>query len=192
MLENLEKYNILLASKSPRRRELLSELRIPFTVISIGINESYPADMPPEDVPVYLSRKKADAYRRLLQDDELVITSDTVVVLEGRILEKPKSIEEAGRMLKDLSGRTHKVVTGVTIMTSARTSTFDCVTAVTFSELSSDEIEYYVRNFRPLDKAGAYGIQEWIGCVAVSKIEGSFYNVMGLPVHRLYRELQTF
>lgn len=193
MLENLRKYKILLASKSPRRRELLSQLRVPFKVINQGgIDESYPADMDPEEIPIYLADKKADAYIKNLKTDELVITSDTLVILDGKVLGKPKTPEEAKEMLKSLSGVVHKVVSGVCVATPGRRITFSNTTKVKFATLSEDDIDYYVENFMPLDKAGAYGIQEWIGCVAVEWIEGSYYNVMGLPVNQLYRELKQF
>lgn len=191
MLDNLSDYHILLASKSPRRRELLSELRIPFKCISLGgIDESYPDDMPPEDVPRYLAEKKASAYAERIRDNELVITADTLVMMGNWIYGKPHSEEEARAILHELSGQSHKVITGVCILTLSDRISFTSETEVKFADLSTDDIEYYVANFLPLDKAGAYGIQEWIGCVAVESINGSFYNVMGLPVHRLYQELK--
>ena len=193
MLDNLNKYQVLLASKSPRRRELLSQLRIPFSYVNIGgIKEEYPADMKATDVPLYLSRLKAEAYRSKIVSNELIITADTVVINEGRILGKPKDREEAGAMLRELAGHTHEVATGVTITTADRIESFVSCTKVTFASLEEDEIEYYLDNFHPYDKAGSYGIQEWIGCVAVESMEGSFYNVMGLPVHKLYRILKSF
>ncbi len=193
MLPNLQKYKIMLASKSPRRRELLQQLRIPFNVITIGgIDESFPESIPLVDVPQYISSVKADAYQHKITDNELVITADTMVICGDKILGKPKDAQDAARMLRLLSGKTHQVATGVTISTTDKRTSFTTVSDVTFSELTDDEIDYYVENFIPLDKAGAYGIQEWIGAVAVSSINGSFYNVMGLPVHRLYQELKLF
>lgn len=193
MLDNLRKYKILLASKSPRRRELLSQLRVPFNVISIGgIDETYPDDMPADEVPQYLSNLKADAYMKTLTGNELVITADTLVIADGRILGKPRNHAEAIEMLEFLSGKTHKVITGVSISTHGKRTSFSTETDVTFAPISKEDIEYYVENFMPFDKAGAYGIQEWIGCVAVESINGSFYNVMGLPVHQLYKELKNF
>lgn len=193
MLDNLEKYNILLASKSPRRRELLGQLRIPFTDVSIGgIKEEYPDNLAPEQVPLFLSRLKAEAYRKRIISNELIITADTVVICEGQILGKPKDTEDARRMLTMLAGKTHSVVTGVTVTTAQRMDSFTTETKVKFAHLSDDEISYYLDNYHPYDKAGSYGIQEWIGCVAVESMEGSFYNVMGLPVHRLYQVLKTF
>lgn len=193
MLNNLKGYKIFLASKSPRRRELLQMLRLPFNVISSGgIDESFPDDIPLIDVPQYISSKKADAYQEKLLENELVITADTMVICGEKIMGKPVDAEDAVKMLMDLSGRTHQVATGVTISTLQRRTSFTVVTDVTFAELPEDEIRYYVDNYHPLDKAGAYGIQEWIGAIAVSGIKGSFYNVMGLPVHRLFQELKLF
>lgn len=193
MFDNLRKYKILLASKSPRRRELLQQLRIPFSVISLGgISEEYPASLPSDRIPSYLSELKADAYASHMKDDELVITADTLVILGDKVLGKPSGPEEAKSMLHQLSGKTHKVITGVTISTLKTRKSFSTITEVKFAELTEADIDYYVENFLPFDKAGAYGIQEWIGCVAVEAIQGSFYNVMGLPVHQLYKELRDF
>ncbi len=193
MLSNLDKYKILLASKSPRRRDLLQQLRVPFHVITLGgIDESYPDTVPAIDVPQFISEKKADAFQKIIKDNELVITADTMVVCDDRILGKPKDGKEAKEMLLFLADKTHKVATGVTITTQDRRTSFTTVTEVTFGPLSDEEIAYYVDNFQPFDKAGAYGIQEWIGAVAVSGIKGSYHNVMGLPVHRLYQELKLF
>ncbi|MBD5356420.1 MAG: septum formation protein Maf [Bacteroides sp.] len=193
MLPNLKDYKILLASKSPRRRELLQMLRIPFSVVSIGgIKEDYPDTVPLIDVPQYVSSKKADAYHELIKDDEMIITADTMVICDNKILGKPKDAEDAIEMLLLLSEKTHQVATGVTISTKDRRTSFTTVTDVSFAKLSEEEVRYYVENYMPLDKAGAYGIQEWIGGVAVSGINGSYYNVMGLPVHRLYQELKMF
>ncbi|MDE6010231.1 MAG: Maf family nucleotide pyrophosphatase [Muribaculaceae bacterium] len=193
ILDNLRNYDILLGSKSPRRRELLQMLRIPFTVANIeGVNEDYPDTMPPFDVPRYLSEKKADAYLKRLHSNELVITADTLVILEDKIFGKPKDTDEAVEMLMELSGKIHQVVTGVTIATHRQRTSFNSVTDVKFCELSRDEARYYADSFNPIDKAGAYGIQEWIGGVAVEYIKGSFYNVMGLPIHRLYQHLKEF
>lgn len=193
MLENLSKYHIYLASNSPRRRELLHQLRLDFNVISIGgIKETYPEDMPAMEVAQYLSELKSKAYRDRMSGDDLVITADTIVVLDGKIYGKPADRQDAERMLGELSGKTHNVVTGVTIATKDRTTSFTTVTEVKFAEITPEEIRHYVDTDSPLDKAGAYGIQEWIGAVAVECIKGSYYNVMGLPVHRLYQELKLF
>ncbi|MCH5235207.1 MAG: septum formation protein Maf [Muribaculaceae bacterium] len=186
-------YKILLASNSPRRREILGLLRIPFTVITLeGIDESYPRDLEADKVSEYISNKKADQFLKRIGDNDLVITADTVVICDEEILGKPKGPEDAIKMLKFLSGKTHKVTTGVTVATKEKRESFSSESYVTFADLTEDEIRYYVDTFHPLDKAGAYGIQEWIGAVAVSKIDGSFYNVMGLPVHRLYQVLRNF
>ncbi|MBD5195319.1 MAG: septum formation protein Maf [Bacteroides sp.] len=193
MLEKLKKYKVLLASKSPRRRELMEQLRIPFSTISTGgIDEKYPEDLPVRDIPQYLANLKGNAYMSRFSGNELVITADTLVILDDEVLGKPKDRDEAISMLQKLSGRTHKVVTGVSISTVDKRTTFSVSTEVTFAELTDADIEYYVDNYLPFDKAGAYGIQEWIGCVAVESIKGSYYNVMGLPVQRLYSELKAF
>ena len=193
MLENLSKYKVFLASKSPRRRELLEQLRISFSIINKGcIDETYPDSIPAEEIPLYLSNKKADAYIHSFNANELVITADTLVISDGKVLGKPHNHDEAASMLRQLSGKTHKVVTGVCISSKNKRTSFSTVTEVKFAEITEEDIEYYIENFLPYDKAGAYGIQEWIGCVAVEGINGSFYNVMGLPVHQLYRELRNF
>lgn len=193
MLENLNKYHILLASKSPRRRELLKELRIPFNVVTVGgVKEDYPDSMPKTEVPQYLANIKADAYLSALKDNELIITADTLVIMNDKIFGKPHNAEEAEEMLRELSGKEHLVVTGVSITTKEKRTSFTSITKVRFAPIDDRDIHYYVENFLPFDKAGAYGIQEWIGCVGVEGIEGSFYNVMGLPVHKLYNELKLF
>lgn len=192
-LENLSKYRVILGSNSPRRRELLADLGVDFEVMVIkDIDESYPADLPAEMISQYIAGRKADAYRDVIKSNELVITSDTIVVLDGKVYGKPADDADACRMLGELSGRVHQVITGVVVSTRERRSAFHVVSDVEFAPLTADEIEYYVANYHPLDKAGAYGIQEWIGSVGVRNISGSFYNVMGLPVQRLYTELKTF
>lgn len=183
---------LLLASGSPRRRELLDSLGIKVEHAQLhDVDESYPADLSPMKVPEYLSRLKSQAYRSELADDEVLVTADTVVVLDGKVLGKPVDEVEAKAMLRSLSGRVHQVVTGVTLATSSSSVTFSEVTDVEFDTLSDSEIDYYVSNFRPLDKAGAYGIQEWIGYVGVKGIRGDYYNVMGLPVNSLCRHLKS-
>ncbi|MBQ6648888.1 MAG: septum formation protein Maf [Muribaculaceae bacterium] len=190
MLNKLKDFNVVLASNSPRRKELLADLGINFEVRTIkGIDESYPAQLPVLDIAQYISRKKALVYQRDMSPRDIIITADTVVILGDEVLGKPHSCEEACAMLRQLSGKTHKVVTGVTIVMQGHTSSFSAVTDVEFAPLNDQVINYYVDHYRPLDKAGAYGIQEWIGCVGVRHINGSFYNVMGLPLHRLYTEL---
>lgn len=191
MLDNLRPFRLVLASNSPRRRELLGGLGIPFTVRTIsGIDESYPANLDGADIPLHIARQKAAAYLPTLAPDELLITADTIVYLDNRVIGKPKDEDEAIRMLHTLSGRTHKVITGVSLSTTQQTRAFAAVSLVTFAPLSEEEIDYYVHTFHPLDKAGAYGVQEWIGMVGVKRIEGSYFNVMGLPVQRLYEELR--
>lgn len=190
-LENIQHYKIVLASNSPRRRELLSGLNLEYTVrVLPDIDESYPDTLKGEEIPMYISREKAEAYRNSMAEDELIITADTVVCINEKVLGKPQTLEEAKEMLRELSGKTHQVITGVCLMTCGLQRTFSATTQVTFDVLTEDEIEFYVEKFRPLDKAGAYGVQEWIGFVGVSRLEGSYFNVMGLPVQRLYQELK--
>jgi len=193
MLDNLSKYKVLLASKSPRRRELLQQLRVPFNVVTIGgIDESYPSTVPALEVPQFVSSAKADVFQKRITGNELIITADTMVICGDRIMGKPKDTDDAKSMLRYLSGKTHQVATGVTISTRDRRTSFTTITDVTFANISDEEIDYYIENYMPLDKAGAYGIQEWIGAIAVSSISGSYYNVMGLPIHRLFQELKLF
>ena len=191
-MENV-RWKIILASNSPRRKELLAGLDLQFEVrVLQGIDESYPADLPTQKIAEFISKKKADAYVETMADDELVITADTVVILGDEVMGKPHDEADAKRMLGELSGRTHQVATGVTLSTRQRQMSFSVVTNVTFKELSADEIDYYVRTYQPMDKAGAYGIQEWIGYIGVTALEGSYFNVMGLPVQRIYEALKRF
>ena len=186
-------YKIILASNSPRRRELLGGLGIDFTVKVIsGIDESWPHDLKGEDIPLYISRQKAAPYKPQIAPDELVITADTIVYVDGQVLGKPHDKADAVRMLKLISGRWHEVITGVTLMKQDRERSFAVTTRVKFANLTESEINSYVESGLPMDKAGAYGIQEWIGYVGVEAIEGSYFNVVGLPVQRLYRELMEF
>ena len=186
-------YKIILASNSPRRKELLAGIDIPFEVRVIdGIDESYPDTLPTKDIAEYISKKKAAAYREAMACDELVITADTIVVLGSQVMGKPKDADEAFNMLRQLSGQTHQVITGVTLTTIERQISFSVETDVTFKVLSNQEIEYYVSHYHPFDKAGAYGIQEWIGHIGVTGMSGSYFNVMGLPVQRIYEALKTF
>lgn len=190
-LSNLNDYHIVLASASPRRKELLAGLDIPFEVRLIeGIDESYPAMLQCAEIPEYISRVKAESYKASMQPNDLIITADTIVWVDGKVLGKPKDARMAAHMLRTLSGRTHQVATGVTILTRDVQRTFSATSHVTFDTLSDEEIDYYISKYMPLDKAGAYGIQEWIGYIGVSSLEGSYFNVMGLPVQRLYKELQ--
>lgn len=191
MLDNLKKYKIILASNSPRRRELLSGLGIEYEVKTLpGIEETYPATLRAEEIPVYISREKAAAYQMLLQPNELIITADTIVWLDGVVMGKPMNEADAVRMLRALSGKTHQVITGVCLTTLDFQKSFSTITDVTFATLTDEEITYYVSHYQPMDKAGSYGIQEWIGFVGVERIEGSYFNVMGLPIQRLYKELE--
>ncbi len=184
--------SLTLASKSPRRQYLLQEAGFEHKVVAIDVEEDYPEDMAKEDVARFLARKKATAYLPELKDDELVIAADTVVVLNGKILGKPTDKRHAKQLLSILSGQTHKVITGVCMASKAAMLDFDDTTLVTFKMLSESEIDYYVEKYNPYDKAGAYGVQEWMGMIAIQKIEGSYFNVMGLPVHLLYEKLTTF
>jgi len=194
MLDNLNKYHIILGSNSPRRRTLLAGLDITFEVRAMSdVDESYPSSMNPEKVPLYVAEKKAAAFRSELKENDLLITADTVVVLSsGEILGKPTDKEDATRMLSLLSENNHRVITGVCIVTQMKTTKFSVVSSVRFSRLAAPDIAYYLEKYHPYDKAGSYGIQEWIGYIGVESINGSFYNVMGLPVQRLYQELKTF
>jgi len=193
MLDNLNKYNVMLASKSPRRRELLAMLDVPFSIASpVDVDEVYPHSLSPAMIPEYLANIKSEAYKSILHDNALIITADTVVLLGDNVLGKPSDAAQATEMLLHMSGRRHRVVTGVCVATAARRESFSVESSVKFAQITEAEAHYYVEHYSPLDKAGAYGIQEWIGAVAVESIEGSFYNVMGLPVHQLYRRLLTF
>ena len=184
------KYKLILASNSPRRKELLAGLGVPFEVrVLQDIDEHYPENLPVNEVARYIAKEKADAYRRIVAADELIITADTVVIVGDEILGKPVDEADAVRMLKLLSGRTHQVMTGVCLLTAEKERCFDVTTDVTFKALTDEEIHYYVDRYRPFDKAGAYGIQEWIGYIGVTGLNGSYYNVMGLPVQRIYQEL---
>lgn len=191
--DKLKPYRLILASQSPRRRQLLADAGIEFTLAErFECEESFSKDMPAEQVAEYLSALKSNAYPQSLAERDILLTADTVVIAEGRILGKPADRADAIAMITMLSGRVHKVITGVTLRTAERTKSFSVVSKVYFRELTAEEIEYYVDTYRPYDKAGSYGIQEWIGYVGIEGIEGSFYNVMGLPVQRLYCELNDF
>lgn len=193
MLENLKNYRIILASGSPRRKELLTEMGISFeTILKKGIEETYPESLNAKLVPEYLAIQKASAYADELKNtNTIIITADTIVLHDEGILGKPSSEENAIDMLKQLSGKTHRVISGVAITTATKQISFSVKTKVNFRTLSDEDIEYYVHKFKPLDKAGAYGIQEWIGVVGIDHIEGSYHNVMGLPTQRLFAELKN-
>ncbi|MDY2634481.1 MAG: Maf-like protein [Prevotella sp.] len=184
---------LILSSNSPRRKELLGGLDLPFEVrVIAGIDESYPPDLTIDDIPLHIAKAKASAYLPGMADDEVILTADTIVALGERVLGKPRHTDDARAMLHLLSGCTHRVVTGVCLTTRTDQRSFSVVTEVTFRHLSTEEIDYYVDRYRPLDKAGSYGIQEWIGYVGVTGIKGSYFNVVGLPVQRIYEELKDF
>lgn len=190
ILDNLKKYKIVLASNSPRRKELLSGLGVDYIVRTLpDVDESYPDTLQGEEIPAYISREKANAYKSIIHPDELLITADTIVWKNGEVLGKPNDKEDAINMLRKLSGASHQVITGVCLTTTSWQKSFTATTEVTFATLTKEEIIYYVDKYAPMDKAGAYGVQEWIGFVGVESILGSYFNVMGLPIQRLYREL---
>lgn len=187
---NNKSYKIILASNSPRRKELLAGLGLPFEVrVLNGIDESFPSSLPVSDVALYIAGKKADAYRVNMSSDELIITADTIVIVGDEILGKPHDEADAVRMLREISGRIHQVTTGVCLVAEGWERRFSVTTDVTFKTLSDEEIHYYIDHYHPYDKAGAYGIQEWIGYIGVTGLNGSYYNVMGLPVQRIYEAL---
>jgi septum formation protein len=189
--DRLKDHRLILASASPRRRELLAACDLDFVLAEkFECEECFPADLEADKVAEYLSQLKSNAYPHALCEGDILLTADTVVIAGGEILGKPKDSADAERMLKLLSGATHKVVTGVTLRTTKQTISFSAESFVSFRTLENEEIDYYIEKYRPLDKAGAYGIQEWIGYIGIEGIEGSFYNVMGLPVQRLYTTLK--
>lgn len=191
MLHNLNNYHIILASNSPRRRELLAGLGIDFDIrVLPDIDEHYPTTLPVADIAQYIAAKKADAYVQTMADNELVITADTIVVVDAEVMGKPRNEADAHRMLSTISGRTHQVITGVCLTTKTLRRQFSVTTDVTFKSLTNEEISHYITHYQPYDKAGAYGIQEWIGYIGVTALEGSYFNVMGLPVQRLYSEMK--
>jgi len=188
----LRKYRLILASRSPRRQQLLRELGIEFDVVLKDYDESYPEHLKGEEIASYIASAKAGSFRKDLSPYEIVLTADTIVWCNNKVLGKPVDEDDAFAILSEISGNTHEVITGVTILSSEKERTFTETTRVTFEILSEEELKYYISNFKPFDKAGAYGIQEWIGVVACSRIEGSYFNVVGLPVQRLYKELKEF
>lgn len=189
---NPKGFNIILASQSPRRKQLLSDLGYKFTQTSKDLDESFPSDLPINEVAEYLANKKAKGFKEDLKENDLLITSDTTVCLENEILNKAANPEEAKAMLQKISSKAHEVITGVCLSSVNKSISFSGITKVYFKELSNDEIEFYIEKFKPFDKAGAYGIQEWIGFIGVEKIEGSYFNVMGLPVKLLYEAIENF
>jgi septum formation protein len=185
-------YNYLLASKSPRRQELLKSLGIEFQIVAKYVEESYPTDLHKEEIPVYLAKIKAKHFLNDLKENDLLITADTIVWFNGEVLGKPENKAEAIKTLRKLSGHEHKVISGVCLTSVKKQKAFYSISKVCFKQLSIEEIDYYVTKYKPYDKAGAYGIQEWIGYIGITYIEGSFYNVMGLPIQQLYSEIQNF
>jgi len=191
ILKNLDRYRIILASNSPRRRQLLADLGLDFNVLTLDTEEDFPEGLSMSEIPVYLAELKAQPFD-IKDDDLLVITADTIVWCDGEVLTKPADSADAKRILQKLSGKKHQVLTGVCIKTKDKQRSFFSKTDVCFKQLSDEEIDYYIEHYQPFDKAGAYGIQEWIGYIGIEKIEGSYFNVMGLPVQQLYQELKKF
>ncbi len=193
ILNNLKNKTIILASQSPRRKELLKGIGVDFEVkVKKDIDESFDKSMPFEQVAEYLAKKKAANYNNLINEQTIIITADTIVCTDTEILNKPANYADAKQMLNKLSGKKHKVITGVCLKSYNKEINFSSETIVYFSELTNDEIEYYINTYKPYDKAGAYGIQEWIGYIGISKIEGSYFNVMGLPINLIYSKLKLF
>jgi septum formation protein len=190
--KDLGNYRFILASKSPRRQFLLKDLGLNFEVHTGDVDESFPDHLQAQEIPLYLCKKKAEAFDAELDENTIVITADTIVWIGGQVLNKPENSEDAARMLRLLSGNMHEVYTGVCLRSHKKTKAFYSLTKVFFKTLSQDEIDYYISNYNPYDKAGAYGAQEWIGYIAVERIEGSYFNVMGLPLKELYEELLDF
>ncbi len=192
LTDSLKKYRIILASRSPRRQQLLRDMGLRFEVVIRDFVEDYPENISGEKIAFYLARTKAETFKNEISDNEIVITADTIVWCNKRVLGKPADKNEAVMMIRDLSANTHEVITGVSILSAFKEKTFTESTKVTFEKLTEEEILYYVDKYEPFDKAGAYGIQEWIGLAACSRIEGSYFNVVGLPVQKLYKELKEF
>ncbi len=192
LLKNIIHYNIVLGSQSPRRKELMAGLNLKFEIEMIDVEENYPNHYSGVDIPMYLAEKKANAYKPKMDEHTMLITADTIVWHQGKVLGKPVDRQDAYRMLQTLSGKTHQVITGVCISTLQRKKTFHVISEVRFANITDTEINYYLDHYKPYDKAGAYGVQEWIGFVGVEHINGSYFNVMGLPVQRLYNELKRW
>jgi len=190
--KKLENYKIILASGSPRRQQILKDLGLDFTVKSIDVEEIYPKYLHGNEITSFLAQLKADAYEETFNENDILITADTVVRFNGKILGKPKDIDDAKTMLKELSGQAHEVITSICIRTIKKTKIINDTTIVYFEKLNEEEIDFYLNNYAPFDKAGSYGIQEWLGYIAVKKIKGSFFNVMGFPVHKFYKEMMKF
>ena len=192
MLKKFKNYNLILGSNSPRRKEILKEIGLDFSVYPSNIEENFNKDIKLKDVPVFLAEKKANAIKNKLKENDILITADTTVIHNNEILSKPEKILQAKEMLNKLSGKSHKVITGVCLLSKNKKCTFSCETIVTFNNLEIKEIEFYINKFKPFDKAGSYGIQEWIGLIGIEKIEGSYTNVVGLPASMLYTKLKKF
>ena len=192
MITRFDKYRIILASRSPRRQQLLKDLGLTFEVVGIDYDETFPENLNGEEAAIYLAKGKSNSLRNKLSDNEIVITADTIVWCNNQALGKPVDYEDARRMIYELSGNTHEVITGVNLLSAKKEVAFFESTIVTFEKLSDEEIDFYIHEFKPFDKAGAYGIQEWIGIAACNRIEGSYFNVVGLPVQRVYTELIDF
>jgi septum formation protein len=192
MIACFDKYRIILASRSPRRQQLLKDLGLRFEVVEMDTDETFPGNLLGGEAAIYLAKRKCDSFRKKLADNEIVITADTIVWCNNKALGKPVSYEDARHMIQELAGNTHEVITGVNLLSAKKEISFSESTKVTFEELSDEEIDYYIDEFKPFDKAGAYGIQEWIGIAACSRIEGSYFNVVGLPVQRVFKELIDF
>jgi septum formation protein len=192
IIEELNKYRFILASRSPRRQQLLSELGLKFRVVGKDWAENYPGELKGEEIALYVAEAKAASFSSEIENNEIVIAADTIVWCNGRVLDKPVDVADATRILREISGNTHDVITAVCLTSAKKSRSFYSSTKVTFEKLSEAEIEFYINEFQPFDKAGAYGIQEWIGIAACSRIEGSYFNVMGLPVQQVYNELKKF
>jgi septum formation protein len=191
-IDNINNYKVILASKSPRRQHMLNDLGLNFEVRTKETEETYPSDMDVEQIPIYLAEQKALAFKDEIKDNELIITADTIVTINGEVLGKPKDREHAKEMLYKLSGKGHRVISGVSLYSKDKLVSFNSITEVFFKTLTEDEISYYLDTYKPYDKAGAYGIQEWIGYIGVVRIEGSYFNVVGLPIQQLYKHLAEF
>jgi septum formation protein len=192
MMKKFKNYNFILGSNSPRRKEILKEIGLDFSVYPSNIDENFNKEMKLENIGVFLAEKKANAIKNELKENDILITADTTVIHNKELLSKPENTLEAKEMLNKLSGKSHKVITGVCLLTKNRKCTFSCETIVTFNNLDMTEIEFYINKFKPFDKAGSYGIQEWIGLIGIEKIEGSYTNVVGLPASMLYTKLKKF
>ena len=192
LTDSLRNFKIILASRSPRRQKLLRDLGIAFDVVVKDYPEIYPENLAGEEIALYVAHEKALSFKDEISDKEIIIAADTIVWCNNKVLGKPLDFNDARRILKEISDNTHEVITGVCILSSKKEKLFSVLTRVTFAPLSDEEIKYYIEKFKPYDKAGAYGIQEWIGIAACSNIDGSYFNVVGLPVQKLYKELQAF